>query len=313
MTMASDFHNQNSNPRSIGIGDFNNDTFLDIVVANSNTNTIGISFGFGNGSFSKQTTYSTGSNSNPYSVAVGDFNNDHQLDIVVANYGTHTIGIFFGYGDGSFDLEMTFFTGVSQPLIIVVGYLNNDQELDLVAASYVTQSVDVLFGQGNGNLALQNSYSTGYDSLPFSIALGDFNSDNRPDIVVANYGTNNIGIFLSYGNTSFTNQTTYLTGYGSRPYSVVVGDFNNDSKLDIIVANSGTGSINLLLGTGRGTFEIPRTFITYTFGPLYIIATDFNQDQILDVIITTSWNSSISIILGDSDTNFVNERIYSYF
>ncbi|CAF4004216.1 unnamed protein product, partial [Rotaria sp. Silwood1] len=34
------------------------------------------------------------SNSQPRSVAVGDVNNDNQMDIVVANSGTNTIGIF---------------------------------------------------------------------------------------------------------------------------------------------------------------------------------------------------------------------------
>src|SRR5438128_1431472 len=99
---------------------------------------------------------SLSSSSQPRSIAVGDLNNDHQMDIVVVNYGTNNIGILLGYGDGSFQDQMTF--------------------------------------------------STGYDSIPYSLAVGDLNKDNQLDIIVANYGTNNIGIFFGYDNGTFANQ-----------------------------------------------------------------------------------------------------------
>ena len=96
--------------RSVAIGDFNNDSRLDIVVANYQANNIGIFIGYGNGSFSSQTTYSTGSGSNPYSVTVGDLNNDGRPDIAVANYGTSNVGVFIGYGNGSFTSQKTYST-----------------------------------------------------------------------------------------------------------------------------------------------------------------------------------------------------------
>ncbi len=43
---------------------------------------------------------------------------------------------------------------------------------------------------------------TGFD--PTSIALGDFNGDNQADIAVTN--SNNIGIFLGFGNGNFRSQ-----------------------------------------------------------------------------------------------------------
>ncbi|CAF5043191.1 unnamed protein product, partial [Rotaria sp. Silwood1] len=75
-------------PWPVTVVDFNNDTRLDIVVANFGDNTVSILLGYGNGSFANQTTYSTGAA--PQSVAVGDFNNDTLLDIVVANFGDNT-------------------------------------------------------------------------------------------------------------------------------------------------------------------------------------------------------------------------------
>ena len=59
----------------------------------------------------------------------------------------------------------------------------------------------------------RNSISN--DSHPHSVAVGDFNNDGLPDIVVPNSGTNNIGIFLRHGNDTFTDQITYSTGSDS--------------------------------------------------------------------------------------------------
>ncbi len=44
-------------PRSVAIGDFNKDTWLDMVVANNIVNSIVIFFGNVNGSFSRQPPY----------------------------------------------------------------------------------------------------------------------------------------------------------------------------------------------------------------------------------------------------------------
>ena len=76
--------------------DFNNDSRLDIVVANYWANNVGVFLGNGDGTFSSQVNYSTGSDSGPCAITSGDFNNDNRLDIVVANYWAYNIGIFLG-------------------------------------------------------------------------------------------------------------------------------------------------------------------------------------------------------------------------
>ncbi|CAF3812335.1 unnamed protein product [Rotaria sp. Silwood1] len=75
-------------PRSVAIGDFNNDTCLDMVIAHHTVNKITVYLGYGNGTFKNPISYSTGSYSSPYMVTVGYFNNDSYLDIAVANFGT---------------------------------------------------------------------------------------------------------------------------------------------------------------------------------------------------------------------------------
>src|SRR5204862_405826 len=78
-------------PRSIALGDFNNDGKQDIAVANNGSSTVSIRLGDGAGGFSGKTEVSVGSA--PYSVVVGDFNNDGNQDIAVANNGSDTVSI----------------------------------------------------------------------------------------------------------------------------------------------------------------------------------------------------------------------------
>jgi hypothetical protein len=102
--------------------------------------------------------------------------------------------------------------------------------------------------------------SINFAPQPYSVAAGDFNNDNRSDIVVANSGVDNIGIFLGYGDGRFASVITFSTGIGSQPYSVAVADFNNDGQIDIVVVNVGSKNINILYGYGNGSFTDVKTY-----------------------------------------------------
>ena len=170
---------------------------MDIGVANSGTNNIGIFLGFGNISFSNQSTYPTGVDSSPYSLSVGDFNNDTLLDIVVANYGSDNVGIFFGCSNGSFTNQITYSTDLySSPYSVVVGDLNNDMTLDIVVATYDNSKLNVFIGDGNGIFDSINLFLTEYGSHPFSVIIGDFNNDEKLDLALANNGTDSLSVFL---------------------------------------------------------------------------------------------------------------------
>ncbi len=300
-----------SQPRSVSVGDFNNDHYIDIVTANSGTNTIGIFISKDDKTFEDQQTYSTGSDSNPYSVVVSDFNGDSYLDIAVANYGTNSIGIFLGYGNGTFADQTVFSVGSSHPLFVTVGDFNKDNRMDVVVVNYGTNSIGILLGYGNGSFQNQRIYSTDYDSIPYSVAVGDFNHDNQLDIAVANYGTNNIGIFLGYNNGTFAPQITYTTGLKSNPSSIVVGDLNNDKNLDITVSNSGTSNIGVFFGYGNGTFQAQTIYaIELNSYPQYVTIGYLNKDNALDIVVVDSQNNEVYILPGYGNGSFAQITAY---
>jgi hypothetical protein len=134
-------------------------------------------------------------------------------------------------------------------------------------------------------------------SQPRLIAVGDVNNDHRMDIIVANSGTNMIGIFLSKGDGTFADQQTYFTGSESLPYSIAVADFNRDNYLDIAVANYGINSIGIFLGNGNKTFTDQTLFSLGSSRPLFIAIGDFNSDNRTDIVASNYGTNNIGILL----------------
>ena len=247
-----------SSPRSIAIGDFDNDAQVDIAVATYKVSSVIVYFGQGNGSFASQVVFYTSNDSHPYSIATGDFNNDARLDIAVVNYDYNYVDIVLTHRNYSFSSPRTYLqtTGYnSKPRSIAVADFNEDGLLDIVIANFATGDIFVFLNHGHNSFRNQLIHSSGRDSQPLSIAAGDFNNGLRLDIVVANYKGNGISIFLGDGNGTFLDPTIYLTNIDFRPRAVSVGDLNNDSWLDIVIAHQGTKSIGIFFGSGNGQFS----------------------------------------------------------
>jgi hypothetical protein len=170
--------------------------------------------------------------------------------------------------------------------------------MDIVVANNGTDNVMILFGSGYGTFVGQTTYATGNGSQPCWVAVGDFNNDNLFDIVVANSGSNSIGVFLGNGTSTFSSQMTYSTGDHSQPYSVAVGDFNNDTLLDIAVASYGVSSVGFFLGYGNGSFMSQQIFGTgFGSNPFGLAVGDVNNDRLTDIVATNNGYGNIDILM----------------
>ena len=187
----------------MAIGYFNNDTWLDIVVANRAIRSLSVYLATGDENFAKPSIYPTDSHSDPHMVAVGDLNNDQILDIALANFYTNNINIFIGDGNGTFTSQQTISTNASRPIYIHLADLDRDSRLDIVTANYGTNSISIFYSDENGNLSYSKILLMDYDSLPYSVITGDLNNDHQLDLIIANYGTNNIQILLANGNRTY--------------------------------------------------------------------------------------------------------------
>ncbi|CAF1216364.1 unnamed protein product [Adineta steineri] len=138
------------------------------------------------------------------------------------------------------------------------------------------------------------TYTT--SSGPWRIALVDVNIDTKPDIVVANRDSSNVGVFLNAGSGTFSGQTTYTTGSSSFPDALAVADINSDNLPDIVVGLQSTSKIGILLNAGSGTFG---AITAYTAGvsPEGMAVADVNGDSKPDVIASGNNVNSVTVLL----------------
>ncbi|HXH92760.1 MAG TPA: FG-GAP-like repeat-containing protein [Thermoanaerobaculia bacterium] len=137
---------------------------------------------------------------------------------------------------------------------------------------------------------------------PASIAVGDFNSDGKSDLAIANAGSNNVSILLGTGSGTFGFPYTNFAA-GSSPSSVAIGDFNGDGKSDLAVANSGSNNISILLGNGSGAFGPAANFAVGST-PLSVVVGDFNGDGNSDLAVVNNSSNNVSILLGTGTGTF---------
>ena len=128
---------------------------------------------------------------------------------------------------------------------------------------------------------------------PFSVAVGDFNGDNKPDLAVANAGSNNVSVLLGNGLGGFGAATNFAAG--TNPQSVGVGDFNGDNKPDLAVANAGSNNVSVLLGNGMGGFGAATNFAAGT-GPISVAVGDFNGDNKPDLAVANPNSNNVSVL-----------------
>src|SRR5205085_2625724 len=162
----------------------------------------------------------------PVNPALGDVNGDGKPDLAVANYGSDTLSVLFGNGDGTFQAQKTFTTG-SDPNAVTLGDVNGDGKPDLVTVNYGSDSVSVLYG--NATLQTQQPFPTRcYPDPPMLAALSGVGGLDITVAALGNLGTNLVGVLLGNGNGTFQTEQNFATGSG--PSTATVGDVNGDGK-----------------------------------------------------------------------------------
>ncbi|MBD2682122.1 MULTISPECIES: DUF4347 domain-containing protein [Nostoc] len=240
----------------------------------------------------------------PYSIVVGDFDKDGNIDLVTANKSSQSVSVLLGKGDNTFKPASTFstvgFNGLS-PSSVAVADFNKDGKLDLVTANSLSNNISVLFGKGDGSFQTAVNFALQSALAPISIAVGDFNKDGKSDIVTVNNSSQNISVLLGNGAGSFGTAKNFKVP--SRPSFVTVADFNKDGKSDLAVTSSYFNNVSILLGNGDGTFN-PATQFDVGLNPNSVVAGDFNKDNKLDLAVANSDSNNVSILLGDGTGGF---------
>lgn len=236
-----------SSTSSVAAGQLDGDQKLDLIGnLNIYSGEGGVYFVPGNGAGGFGQVQSRTSSLVPSQVALGDFNGDAKMDVAGVQEHSNFGKVFWGDQTGNFSFGPDLlFSGFSLNGALAMGHFHRDTIWDLAITSTMlnnsVNSISIFLGDGIGGFAPPTSYPTGMQ--PDAVAVGDFNGDNKQDLVIANFGENTLSVMLGDGMGRFS-AVAPLTVPG-HPTSVAVEDFDGDGKPDIVVADD-TDQVTLL-------------------------------------------------------------------
>jgi type II/III secretion system protein/VCBS repeat protein len=269
----------------------------DLVIANSGSDTVSVLLGNGDGTFTEAPGSPFAVGKQPSAVVIADFNGDGNLDFAVANKGDNSISVFQGDGTGVFTpfpkspflLPNVVAGSESGPTATVMGNFRNQGKPDFAVVNENSNTVSILFASGDnlfdGTFTEATNSPITVGKTPVAIAAGDLNGDAVPDLAVVNQADNTATILLNNGDATFTQSAGSPLATATTPAGVVIANFTNGANNDLVVSNTGQGTIGIYVGLGAGTFA-PRFELNTPNGPSAIISADFNGDQLPDVALT---------------------------
>lgn len=319
-----------------GVFDYNDDGHLDIYLVNGVPQTDqskeaqlpipanALYHNNGDGTFSNVTS-SAGVGDTGYGVgcAVGDFDNDGDLDLYVTNFGPNVF--YRNNGDGTF-VEVSVNAGVANTqwgTSCAFADVDNDSFLDLYIANYADYVVekdkrcvirgiwqycgpgtyppdsDVLYhNNGDGTFTDFSKKSEvlnvpAYHSL--GVAFADYDNDGDQDLYVANDQDANF-LFQNRGDGTFE-EVALLSGVSysdmgkeEAGMGTAFGDYDNDGLLDLTVSNF-QNETNTLYHNESGDFFADVTIttgigeVTYSYLGWGISFFDYDNDGYKDIFV----------------------------
>lgn len=255
-----------------------------------------------------QVTTSTGVNSLPVWTELDDLNGDGILDLITSVFGTDSIDVQLGNGNGTF--------GTATSILIAPGFgpaevhavsLRGNGVLDLIVGSFNTNEIAVLLGNGNGTFEPPTLYTAGSAiNTPTSLTSGDFNDDGNLDVAVANTGDNTVSIFLGNGSGVLTPLGAPI-GVGRDPEAIRTGDFNSDGYSDLAVANYQDNTVTILVNNRDETFS--ASSIAVGAGPQALAVTGSGTNLLLAA--ANFLGNTVSVLQSNGNGTFAAQKLVS--
>jgi hypothetical protein len=280
-------------PKSVALGDMDDDHDLDIAAANSGSDNVTILLNNGDATFGDGVEYHVGDE--PVSLALGDLDGDHDLDVAVANTDDDNVSILLNNGDGTYSVDNDYDTG-NRPNWVALGDLDGDDDLDIAVANSFAVSVLVLLNNGDGTFLPGFLDETGDWT---SVAIADLDGDLDLDLALTNDMTHSVSILLNNGDATFAGFKAFETG--PVPRAIQASDLDGDLDRDLVVATGYVASI--LLNNGNGTFQTAHYVAGSGLSSIAIV--DFDGDIDRDLVLTNSSGQTISLLTNDCDASFI--------
>ncbi len=342
MSLETDFNVEFFTPGGAA-GDFDNDGDLDLFIIGGSASTDHLYINDGSGNFTDQAAaWGVDRVHKGSGVAVGDYNNDGWLDLMVTSLGPPDSYeydwsvLYRNNGDGTFT-DVTATAGVGEgnnrfladAMSPAFGDYDLDGDLDLAVAGWYGGS-SLYRNNGDGTftdvtLTALDIDITGVSGLRgYAPRFVDMDGDRYPELLfVADFETSKY--FRNDGDGTFTNLTPGNgTGLDTNGMGNSFGDYNNDGTFDWYVTSrigadgipnpSGTGNM-LYMGTATPHVFVEDSMargVNFGYWGWGALSLDIDHDGDLDIFATNGMNNSgldmtpSRMYQNDGTANFVD-------
>ena len=245
----------------------------------------------------------------PTSITAGLLNGDTFPDLVVGSNYTDNISILYGDPDVGFTFATPQAVGghTHQSLAVDV---NGNGTRDLVLGlelSHGQGAVKIYTGNGFGTFTAGGTFPVG--SWPGGIVASDIGGTSAIDLVTTNLTASSLSLLIGNGSGGFTATPNYLFPVDTVTTALDSGDVNADGKIDLAVAQTDFNQVNVLIGSGLGTFSAGAVLTLPGNQPgdaqaSAVLLRNFTSDSLLDIVTLNAGPEGISIFPGTGPGTF---------
>eukprot|EP00316_Scyphosphaera_apsteinii_P007920 CAMPEP_0119309550 /NCGR_PEP_ID=MMETSP1333-20130426/15829_1 /TAXON_ID=418940 /ORGANISM="Scyphosphaera apsteinii, Strain RCC1455" /LENGTH=795 /DNA_ID=CAMNT_0007313543 /DNA_START=59 /DNA_END=2442 /DNA_ORIENTATION=- len=275
---------------SIAVGDLDGDSSLDVLFGNDGRNELLLNKADTYQSFSRAAGHAHSFSKRINAVAVGDVDQDGDLDILVGGradmlQGQHAV-LMLNDGSGDFAASIDFSHNGTDVTAVAFGDVDGDKDLDFIVGTSLAVTED----EGEDGWIVGGSLD-GFavpSPSPSASEMGTRGSSNK---LLLNNG------YLNgyHASMTFTQAADFPEGF-AQTSAVAFGDVDGDDDLDLLIGNA-DGPNEMLINDGRGGFTSSSGLLAGSGFTKAVAFGDVDGDNDLDVILGNNYDTTEHIEL----------------
>lgn len=302
-------------PWSVRVADLNGDGRSDMVVGDGGVENVYVVLATGEATFATPVTLvGSASNNGMMRIAVGDLDNDGDMDIVAPNVGMDIVDVWRNNGAGVFGSRASFPTGDS-PTSVAIGDFTGDGLADIAVAN---RFLFAPTGTPDGTVTLLRNTGTAFTThatltmptnsaafgvmhpRPWDIALVDHDHDGDLDMIVSSDDSQRLDLFTNGGAGAFAlagsiGRGWYLESSAAR---FVVADFDGDGWEDVAWGNTDAHGVDIYMNQRNGLFAFKQAYGMGNNSGVSLCAADLNSDGLLDLVSANGASRTFNVAIG---------------